>query len=113
MSKRRHLALRVTDFRGTRCRVCVYRWTIPKRDGSLAIGRRVDPRPPERLTRGMQGRVLFVVGVVAIFVATMLRLLWPTEEFSSGFSLALQLSGILLLAIYGVRHFTRRRVTEG
>ncbi|QHC65509.1 hypothetical protein GSU68_02210 [Rathayibacter sp. VKM Ac-2759] len=55
----------------------------------------------------MQGRVLSIIGVVAIFVATMLRLLWPTEEFSSGFSLALQLSGILLLAIYGVRHFTR------
>lgn len=40
-------------------------------------------------------------------------LLWPTEEFSSGLSLALQLSGILLLAIYGVRHFTSRPATRG
>ncbi|PPG19890.1 hypothetical protein C5C41_15115 [Rathayibacter sp. AY1E9] len=56
----------------------------------------------------MRNRVLFVVGVTAMFVALVLRLVWPAGQFASGFSLALQLSGILLLLVYGVKHFTGR-----
>jgi hypothetical protein len=60
----------------------------------------------------MKNRVLFVVGVSAIFLALILRLLWPAEEFVLGLSVALHVSGIALLVLYGIRYFSARLNTR-
>jgi hypothetical protein len=56
-----------------------------------------------------ENRTLVLVGFVAIFVATVLRLGWPQEEFLAGTSLALQLGGTLALAVH-ITSYIRRRV---
>ncbi|WP_285036211.1 hypothetical protein [Plantibacter sp. ME-Dv--P-095] len=43
---------------------------------------------------------LVVVALTSMFVSLVLRLVWPQVEFLAGLSLALQISGIILLVIY-------------
>jgi hypothetical protein len=57
----------------------------------------------------MKNRSLVVVAISALFVSLLLRLIWPNQELLAGLSLALQLSGIvILLGIYIVEYFRNR-----
>jgi hypothetical protein len=56
----------------------------------------------------MKNRSLVVVAFGALFVSLLLRLIWPSQEFLAGLSLALQLSGIVILGIYIVGYFRDR-----
>jgi hypothetical protein len=56
----------------------------------------------------MKNRSLVVVAFSALFVSLLLRLIWPSHEFLAGLSLALQLSGIVILGIYIVGYFRDR-----
>jgi len=56
----------------------------------------------------MKNRSLVVVAFSAMFISLLLQLLWPSQEFLAGLSLALQLSGIVILGIYIVEYFRNR-----
>jgi hypothetical protein len=56
----------------------------------------------------MKNRSLVVVAISALFVSLLLRLIWPNQELLAGLSLALQLSGIVILGIYIVEYFRNR-----
>jgi hypothetical protein len=56
----------------------------------------------------MKDRSLVVVAFSAMFISLLLRLIWPDQEFLAGLSLALQLSGIVILRIYIVEYFRNR-----
>jgi hypothetical protein len=56
----------------------------------------------------MKTRSLVVVAFSALFVSLLLRLILPSQEFLAGSSLALQLSGIVILGIYIVADFRDR-----
>jgi hypothetical protein len=56
----------------------------------------------------MKNRSLVVVAFGALFVSLLLRLIWPSQEFLAGLSLALQLSGIVILGVYIVGYFRDR-----
>ncbi|KQO79501.1 hypothetical protein ASF17_15090 [Frigoribacterium sp. Leaf263] len=56
----------------------------------------------------MKNRSLVVVALSALFVSLLLRLIWPNQEFLAGLSVALQLSGIVILGIYIVEYFRNR-----
>jgi hypothetical protein len=56
----------------------------------------------------MKNRPLVVVAISALFVCLLLRLIWPNQELLAGLSLALQLSGIVILGIYIVEYFRNR-----
>jgi hypothetical protein len=43
-----------------------------------------------------------------MFISLLLRIFWPSQEFFAGLSLALQLSGIVILGIYIVEYFRDR-----
>ena len=61
-----------------------------------------------RYSRSIKNRSLVVVAFGALFVSLLLRLIWPSQEFLAGLSLALQLSGIVILGIYIVGYFRDR-----
>jgi hypothetical protein len=70
--------------------------------------------------RGGEGRTLVLVGSAAIFIATVLRLGWPQQEFLAGVSLALQVAGTVVLAVHIVgylrgrmRRLSRARSVDG
>jgi hypothetical protein len=56
----------------------------------------------------MNNRSLVVVAFSAMFISLLLRIFWPSQEFFAGLSLALQLSGIVILGIYIVEYFRDR-----
>jgi len=62
----------------------------------------------DRYSRSIKNRSLVVVAFGALFVSLLLRLIWPSQEFLAGLSLALQLSGIVILGIYIVGYFRDR-----
>ena len=62
----------------------------------------------DRYSRSIENRSLVVVAFGALFVSLLLRLIWPSQEFLAGLSLALQLSGIVILGIYIVGYFRDR-----
>ena len=64
------------------------------------------------LAQIMKDRSLDVVGTVAIFVSTVLRLVWPTKDFLAGLSLALQVGGVVLLLVYVLRYFWKRSASR-
>lgn len=62
----------------------------------------------DRYSRSIKNRSLVVVAFGALFVSLLLGLIWPSQEFLAGLSLALQLSGIVILGIYIVGYFRDR-----
>jgi len=57
----------------------------------------------------MKNRTLVVVAFASMFVSLLLRLAGPAPEFVAGLSLALQVAGIVILAVY-IAGYLRDRV---
>ncbi|WP_156155391.1 hypothetical protein [Curtobacterium flaccumfaciens] len=57
----------------------------------------------------MNNRPLVLVAFASMLVSLLLRLVQPDAQFFIGLSLALQVAGILILAVYIVGYFRDRR----